>query len=459
MRGDRADAEGGTPAWTPGGDPLLDTTVSHFRILGLLGRGGMGVVYRALDQQTGREVALKLLASDKLRGGRRDEDRFRREARAAVSLDHPNIAKVQEMGEHAGRPFLVMPLYEGETLKKRLDRADEVAPMPLAEIVSVAAQLASALETAHSAGIVHRDLKPANLMLTRGGRLKLLDFGLALWEGSSRLTDMGGAVGTVAYMAPEQLRGEEVDARADLWSFGAVLYEMLAGRPPFLRGPHDSLHELMQMVLEKEPPPLREARPDTPAVLARIIERCLQKDPAARFANAGEIVNELQGAAVLADPHPRPDRESDGLRLWLLIGAGVLLVLGLGVMHRMAQKEADPIGVRVLEPEVQGLPPGEADRMTSDLHQALQEALHEIDGVTVAGPPDPSDPPEEYLSASGYCGPQVCQVVLRRLDARDGRELWTDRLQVPFSEPADLVLQMRLRLRQAFPDQEPAREP
>jgi serine/threonine protein kinase len=244
MRGRRAEAEGGQPAWNPGGDPSPDSTVSHYRILGLLGRGGMGVVYRALDQHTGSEVALKLLATDRVRGV--DGERFRREARAAASLDHPNIAKVQEIGEHQGRPFLAMPLYEGVTLKKRLDRAEEIAPMPLAEIISIAAQLASALETAHSAGIVHRDLKPANLMLTRGGRLKLLDFGLAVWEGASRLTDTGGAVGTLAFMAPEQLRGEEVDARADLWSFGAVLYEMLAGRPPFVKGPHESLQDLMQ---------------------------------------------------------------------------------------------------------------------------------------------------------------------------------------------------------------------
>ncbi len=303
----------------------MDSTVSHYRILGLLGRGGMGVVYRARDERTGREVALKVLATGKMRGG--DGDRFRREARAAASLDHPNIAKVLEIGEHEGHPFLAMPLYEGGTLKRRLDRADEIAPMPIAEIISIAAQLASALETAHSAGIVHRDLKPANLILTRGGRVKLLDFGLAFWEGASRLTDTGGTVGTLAFMAPEQLRGGEVDARADLWSFGAVLYEMLAGRPPFVRGPRDSPQELMQAILESEPPPLRDARPDTPAVLERIVAGCLRKDPAARFASAGEIIDELRGAALLTDPHPRPDRDAEGLYPWLLLAAGILLVL------------------------------------------------------------------------------------------------------------------------------------
>ncbi len=446
MRGRRAEAEGGPPAWNPGGDPPPDSTVSHYRILGLLGRGGMGVVYRALDQHTGREVALKLLAADRVRGV--DGERFRREARAAAALDHPNIAKVLEIGEHQGHPFLAMPLYEGETLKKRLDRADEIAPMPLAEIVSIAAQLTSALETAHSAGIVHRDLKPANLMLTRGGRLKLLDFGLAVWEGSSRLTDSGGAVGTLAFMAPEQLRGEEVDARADLWSFGAVLYEMLAGRPPFVKGPHESLQDLMQKVLEREPPPLDEARPDTPAVLARIVQRCLQKDPAARWASAREIVDELRAAALLTDPHPRPDRQAHGARLWLLLAAGVLLVIGLAVIHRLTRGGPDTIQVRVLVPEVHGLVPREKARLTSDLERALRQALSEIDGVTLLDRPQAA---EEEVAARAYCGPQVCQVVLHRLDARDGSELWTERLQVPLSQPVDLVLEMGARLRRAYP--------
>jgi hypothetical protein len=446
MRGRRAEAGEGQPAWKPGGDPLPDSTVSHYRILGLLGRGGMGVVYRARDEQSGHEVALKLLAVDRVRGG--DGDRFRREARAAASLDHPNIAKVLEIGEHQGYPFLAMPLYEGETLKKRLDRAEEIAPMPIAEIVSVAAQLASALETAHSAGIVHRDLKPANLMLTRGGRLKLLDFGLALWEGSSRLTDTGQAVGTLAFMAPEQLRGEEVDARADLWSFGAVLYEMLAGSPPFVKRSHESLQDLMQMILEREPPPIREARPDTPPVLARIIERCLRKDPAARFATAGEIVDELRAAALLTDPHPRPDREAEGLLLWLLLAAGVLLVLVLAAALRLTRGAPDAIQVRVLAPEVQGLPPGETSRMTSGLEQALRQALREIDGVTLREPPHPA---EEEVAASAYCGPHVCEVILRRLDAKDGSELWTERAQAPPARPVDLAVEMEALLRRAYP--------
>ena len=446
MRGRRAEAEGGKPSWNPGVDPPSDSTVSHYRILGLLGRGGMGIVYRALDQQTGGEVALKLLAADRVRGV--DGERFRREARAAAALDHPNIAKVLEIGEHQGRPFLALPLYAGETLKKRLDRAEEIAPMPLAEIVSIAAQLASALETAHSAGIVHRDLKPANLMLTRGGRVKLLDFGLAVWEGSSRLTDTGGAVGTLAYMAPEQLRGEDVDARADLWSFGAVLYEMLAGRPPFVKGPHESLQDLMQSVLEREPPPLADARPDTPAVLARIVHRCLTKDPAVRYARAGEIVDELRAAALLTDPHPRPDHAGDGVRPWLFLAAGVLLVGVLLVAHRLTRGGPDTVQVRVLAPKVQGLAPRESMRMTSDLERALQQALREIDGVTL---PESPQPAQEEVSAVAYCGPEICQVVLHRLDARDGRELWTERLQVPVSQPIDLAVEIGARLRRTYP--------
>jgi serine/threonine protein kinase len=446
MRGQRAEADGEQPAWNPdAGAPAQDSTVSHYRILGLLGRGGMGVVYRALDGQSGQEVALKLLASDRVHG---EGDRFRREARAAASLDHPNIAKVLEIGDHQGHLFLAMPLYEGETLKKRLDRAEEVEPMPLAEIISVAAQLASALETAHTAGIVHRDLKPANLMLTRGGRLKLLDFGLALWEGSSRLTDAGRAVGTLAYMAPEQLRGEEVDARADLWSFGVVLYEMLAGRPPFVRNPHDSLQDQMLAILNNDPPPLRETRPDTPDVLARIVDRCLRKDPRERYATAGEIVDDLRSASVLTEPHPQPDRETEGLRLWLVLAAGILLVFIFAVFHRLTQKSPGPLQVRVREPEIQGLPPTDTTRMASSLGQAMREGLRGIGGLAVA---EGAQPAQEEITASAYCGPEVCLVVLHRLNAQDARELWSERLQVPVSQPADLAAQVAARLRRAYP--------
>ncbi len=447
MRGERAGARGNGPqGWSPGGDPLLDSMVAHYRILGLLGRGGMGVVYRARDTRSGKEVALKLLAGG-VRGERAERDvRFRREARAALSLDHPNIAKVEEIGEHEGRPFLVMPLYEGETLKKRLDRAEEVAPMPLSEIVSIAAQLASALETAHSAGIVHRDLKPANLMLTRGGRLKLLDFGLALWEGSSRLTDTGGAVGTLTYMAPEQLRGEDVDARADLWAFGTVLYEMLTGRPPFLRNPHHSLQEQMQAVLEQEPPSLRETRPDTPAVLTRIIERCLAKNPADRYATAVEIVNELQGAALLTDPHPRPDRQAGGLRPWLLLAAAVLLAGIVTVAHQLTRGD-QTIRVSVLAPTIQGLSIEAENRVAADLQRALRETLREIHGVALT---EAGEGAEEHLSSRVYCGPEVCRVALHRLSAEDGRELWSEQLQVPAAGPADLVAELTPRLRKAY---------
>jgi serine/threonine protein kinase len=420
-------------------------TLGRYQITAALGVGGMGEVYRATDTTLEREVAIKVLP----RAVAANPDRFarfRREARVLASLNHPNIAAIYDFEEADGVSFLTLELVEGEDLAQRLRRA----PIPINEALEIAKQVAEALEAAHERGIIHRDLKPANLMLTRGRRLKLLDFGLALWEGSSRLTDVGGAVGTVAYMAPEQLRGEEVDARADLWSFGAVLYEMLAGRPPFLRGAHGSLQDLMQTVLEKEPPPLREARPDTPAVLARIIERCLQKDPAARYANAGEIVNELQGAAQLTDPHPRPDRDADGLRPGLLVVAGILLVFVLAVGHRVAQKGSETIQVVVLEPEVQGLPSNEAARLTSSLQRAIRDALHQIERVAVV-----DGQAQEQVSANAYCGPQVCQVILHRLDARDGRELWTESLQMPVTEPADLALQMGIRLRQAYPAQQP----
>jgi serine/threonine-protein kinase len=310
-RGARAD-------WA--GDLQPGSAFSHFRILGLLGRGGMGTVYRAADlDRGGAEVALKLLAQRAVRDAR-EETRFWREAHSAAALDHPNIGTVHEVGEHRGQLFLAMPLYDGQTLERRLDRAAETDPMPVAEVVSIALQLASALDVAHGAGIVHRDLKPANLILLRGEEVKLVDFGLAGWEGAPPLTDLGSVVGTIVYMAPEQIRGESGGPRADLWSFGALLYEMLTGRPPFGRTGPQPVQWLMQAIVEQPPPPLRELRPDVPPALAAIVERCLEKEPARRYASAAEIVDELR-ASGLADP-PAP-RAGVLRRLWRAFAAAL----------------------------------------------------------------------------------------------------------------------------------------
>ena len=269
-------------------EPLSDS-VSHFRILERLGRGGMGVVYKAIDLRLERTVALKFLAPDR---GASDEDRrrFLREARAASALDHPNICTLYEIGEaEDGRLFLAMTFCEGETLARRIERG----PLPLAAAVELAAQVAAGLEAAHEKGIVHRDIKPGNLIVTPGGRLKIVDFGIARRADQTQLTNAGTALGTTVYMSPEQLRGEEVDRRTDLWSLGVVLYEMVTGEIPF----DGSEAEVVAGILQRAPRPLGALRPGVPEALERIVARALAKPRGQRYASAAELRAEL--AAVV----------------------------------------------------------------------------------------------------------------------------------------------------------------
>ena len=245
-------------------DQFLGQQISHFRVQRLLGRGGMGVVYKAVDLELGRVVALKFLAPTSRNP--RDEARFRREAQATAALDHSNIGTIYEVGEHNGRRFIAMAYYDGETLAARLAREPE-GRLATPAAAFFAGQLASALAAAHAAGVFHRDLKPENVMITRDGRVKLLDFGLAKWAESATLTEQGVVVGTAAYMAPEQLRGDESGTAGDLWAFGVVLYQMLAGERPFGGERKGMVHS----ILFEDPPSLRQLRPDVPEALDRIV--------------------------------------------------------------------------------------------------------------------------------------------------------------------------------------------
>ena len=266
---------------------MTGRVISHYRILGPLGGGGMGVVYKAQDLSLERVVALKFLPPELSR----DPDaktRFLQEARAASTLDHPNICTIHEVGEtDEGQLYLAMACYDGETLKQRLQRGQ----LPIDEALETAQQIARGLVKAHRSGIVHRDIKPANLMITADEIVKILDFGIAKLAGAAGLTRIGSSLGTPGYMSPEQARGEEVDHRTDVWSLGAVLYEMVTGRRPF-RGEHDQA--VLYALFNQEPDPVGQLRPDAPPELVRIIGRMLAKDPDRRYLTAAEALADLR---------------------------------------------------------------------------------------------------------------------------------------------------------------------
>ena len=272
-------------------------TVSHFRVLELLGAGGMGAVYRAEDTRLGRIVALKLPLPAQLQDAS-GRSRFLREARAVAALDHPNVCDVHEVGESdEGQLFLAMPHYGGETLKERLARE---GALPEAEAAAIARQIAAGLAAAHRAGIVHRDLKPGNVMLLPGGSLKILDFGLAKVSGAS-VTATGDRLGTASYMAPEQVRGGAVDERADLWALGVMLYEMLAGRRPFAG---ESDVAVAHAILHETPAPPSRRRNVSPA-LSDLVLRLLVRDPDHRMPSAEAVAAELAPEALAAQQGTR----------------------------------------------------------------------------------------------------------------------------------------------------------
>jgi tetratricopeptide (TPR) repeat protein/predicted Ser/Thr protein kinase len=305
---------------------MIGKTISHYKILEKLGEGGMGVVYKAEDSDLKRTVALKFLSPQALAGDE-DKARFVHEAQAAAALNHPNICTVYEIGKFEGDSFIAMECIEGESLKKTISSG----PMKLDEAIDITTQICNGLQKAHEKEIVHRDIKPGNVMVTPEGQVKIMDFGLAKSSEQTKLTRTGTTVGTAAYMSPEQTRGDEVDHRTDIWSLGAILYEMVTGKVPF-GGEFEQA--VLYSILNEEPRPIASFRSSAPGGLQRIIDKALEKDAGERYQSADELLADLsrlqegKGASAIG-------MRSEGMstrRKTLYAGIGVVVVIAAAIL-------------------------------------------------------------------------------------------------------------------------------
>lgn len=347
----------------------MPKTIAHYRILEKLGAGGMGVVYLAEDTKLGRRVAIKLLPSESESTPNANR-RLIREAQAAATLDHPHICSIYEVGEEDSHSFIVMQYIEGETLADRIGQKR----LDLIQSVRFAEQIADALNEAHSHGIVHRDLKPANIMITLRGQAMLMDFGLAKLVGPdhqllgsqvqtrSQLTSPGSVIGTVPYMSPEQVRGEQIDGRSDLFSLGAVLYEMITGRSPFLA---ETGAETIGAILLKEPPPFSSSAPGTPAEAERIVCKLLAKEKSARYQSAAQVLTDLKQLSGDLDFAAKLGR-SGQVKTSFGVGAGS------GVRKRRSTRAIDSLAVMPLvnagnDPEMEYLSDGVTESIINKL--------------------------------------------------------------------------------------------
>jgi len=359
---------------------MIGSTISHYRILSKLGEGGMGVVYLAEDTKLQRTVALKFLSADEV--GEEERERFLLEARAAATIQHPNVCPIHAVEEEDGRLFFAMAYIKGRTIRQLLENG----PLPIDRAVELAQQIAAGLAAAHQQGVVHRDIKSGNVIIDEHGNAIILDFGLATRASAARITRSGKRLGTPAYMSPEQIQSNEVDHRTDLWSLGVVLFEMLTGRLPFHE---DGSYNVLFSIVQSPIPKLREILPEAPKDLEDIVTRALAKNPKDRWQNAGQMaaalrrqrssLPDLDATVVMAPPPPASPRRA---RLWLGLAALVTLLIASGVAwKRYAPQSALPARKHLAvlpftiigkEEELQVLADGLTETVTSQLSQVEQ---------------------------------------------------------------------------------------
>jgi serine/threonine protein kinase len=448
---------------------MIGQTLGHYRIIEKIGAGGMGVVYRARDERLERDVALKVLPA----GALADEEtrkRFRREAMALSKLNHPNIATIHDFNTERDVDFLAMEYISGVTLKeKSLSGA-----LPEAEVVSLGKQAAGALEAAHEQGIIHRDLKPGNIMVTPKGLLKVLDFGLAkLFQPSGAidrtltLTGSQGLTGTLPYMAPEQLDGREVDGRTDIHALGAILHELVTGKKPF---PQETPTEIMRAILDKQPEPLRSPGAPISEGLERIIFKCLEKEPASRYASAKELIADLKrletddlSALIAGRPRRRAKRS-----LWqrplpvglLALGlAGLSFALNIGGVRgfltgRARTPQVQSLAVLPLEnlshdPEQEYFAEGITDALITELGQINSLRVRSLTSVIQYKKTQKSLPQiakelnvDMVVEGSALRSGEKVRITARLIHPAEDRQLWVKSYERDFS--GLLVLQSEI---------------